>query len=121
MQSGDTGMNQPLTLTCNESSTFSRSLVTLLRQWDRNGRIKIERPIKSELGILPNEDHLCLLDENGISWKGAEALPHIFKNLPFGKLAAAIYTLPGTMWFTKQLYSFNSNEPDEQYFGERLH
>jgi len=96
--------NIMLTLTCDDNCSFNRHLLGLVKQWDRHGRIKIMPRVSSE-----SSRELTLLDENGTRWYGAEALPHIFKQLPFGKLAAAVYTLPGTMWVTKQLYAFNNN------------
>jgi hypothetical protein len=99
MHSGDAKCisDTVLFLTCGESSSFDRNLLSLVKQWDKKGRFQ----------IVSGED-LTLLDEDGVRWSGAEAVPIIFKNLPFGKLAAAMYILPGTMWFTKQLYALQS-------------
>jgi predicted DCC family thiol-disulfide oxidoreductase YuxK len=47
---------------------------------------------------------LILLDGTGNMWAGPEAIPFILKNLPGGKIAAVSYTIPGTMWLTRQFY-----------------
>jgi hypothetical protein len=101
MHSGDAKCisDDVLFLTCGEGSSFNRNLLLLVKQWDKKGRFQ----------IVPGfEEDLSLLDEDGVCWNGAEAVPIIFKNLPFGKLAAAMYILPGTMWFTKQLYALQT-------------
>jgi len=110
MHSGDAKCisDNVLFLTCGESSPFTRNLLSLVRQWDKKGRFQ----------ILSGED-LTVLDEDGICWNGAEAVPIIFKNLPYGKLAAAMYILPGTMWFTKQLYALQT--PNKSNAVNRLH
>jgi predicted DCC family thiol-disulfide oxidoreductase YuxK len=97
-----------ITLTCNQSSAFNRRLLSLIRQWDRTGRVRIlsDNHGQSET-ISPSSSNgeLCVSDETGERWYGAEAVPIIFKSLPFGKIAAAMYILPGTMWVTKQIYA----------------
>jgi hypothetical protein len=101
MHSGDAKCisDDVLFLTCGEGSSFNRNLLLLVKQWDKKGRFQI---------VPGPEEDLSLLDEDGVCWNGAEAVPIIFKNLPFGKLAAAMYILPGTMWFTKQLYAMQT-------------
>lgn len=47
---------------------------------------------------------LLLIDDSGHRKYGPEAIPFILKNLPSGRLACVAYLIPGTMWFTKQLY-----------------
>lgn len=47
---------------------------------------------------------LLLIDDYGQRMQGPEAIPFILKNLPSGRLACVAYLIPGTMWFTKQLY-----------------
>jgi predicted DCC family thiol-disulfide oxidoreductase YuxK len=88
----------------------------LVRQWDREhvfryvgrdaddtaGTSKETGALLQELDRTPWS--LLLLDEDGNTWAGPEAVPFILKNLPSGKLAAVAYTLPGTMWLTRQLY-----------------
>lgn len=85
-----------ITLYLDESCAFNRQLLSLIKQWDRKHSIEIRK----------SSDALRVVDRNGGSFQGAEAVPIILKHLPFGKLAAAVYILPGTMWVTKQLYSF---------------
>jgi predicted DCC family thiol-disulfide oxidoreductase YuxK len=83
-----------ITLYLDESSAFNRQLLSFIKQWDRKHSIEVK-----------SSDTLKVVDRNGSSFQGAEAVPIILKHLPFGKLAAAVYILPGTMWVTKQLYS----------------
>jgi hypothetical protein len=99
-----------ITLSCDETSSFNRHLLSLVRQWDRSGNVRIVLKKDGQIeqpGQPLNISQLCVSDQNGGRWYGPEAVPIIFKNLPFGKLAAAMYILPGTMWFTRQLYSLD--------------
>jgi hypothetical protein len=106
-------LSSGITVFCNKNTAFNRNLLALVKHWDRRGKIHIMPSSRStllEADAQPSEDQETLLavDENGVKWNGAEAVPIIFKNLPFGKLAAAMYTLPGTMWVTKQLCEMES-------------
>ena len=103
-----------ITVFCNENTTFNRNFLALVKHWDRRGKIHImpsSHSTPSEEGSQPAslKETLLAVDENGVRWNGAEAVPIIFKNLPFGKLAAAMYILPGTMWVTKQLCQMDSS------------
>jgi hypothetical protein len=103
------GQKDGITVFCYENTTFNRNFLALVKHWDRRGKINILPPAHSvppEAEI--HETTLSAVDENGVRWHGAEAVPIIFKNLPFGKLAAAMYTLPGTMWVTRQLCGLES-------------
>lgn len=51
---------------------------------------------------------LLLIDDHDDRMQGPEAIPFILKNLPSGKLACAVYLIPGTMWLTRQLYLYVS-------------
>jgi hypothetical protein len=100
--------NNGITVFCCENTTFNRNLLALVKHWDRRGKINFLPSASSLLlegdsQLTHSETNLLAVDENGVKWNGAEAVPIIFKNLPFGKLAAAMYILPGTMWVTKQL------------------
>ena len=113
--SDNLGRQHGITVLCNESSAFNRNLVALVKQWDRCGNIHFlpytESSYRKMHQINPqSHNSLLAVDENGVKWSGAEAVPIIFKNLPFGKLAAAIYILPGTMWLTKQLYKTDASQ-----------
>ncbi len=118
MQDRQIDYQQNITLYLDESSAFNRHLLSLIKQWDTKQNIDVHS-IKSN-GCLSSQcqsglkttkhkqfynDSLEVVDKNGSSFQGAEAVPIILKHLPFGKLAAAFYILPGTMWVTKQLYS----------------
>lgn len=83
----------------------------LVRQWDREHAFRyVSRDttdgdtaqLLSDLAQTPWS--LMLLDGDGQRWHGPEAIPFILKNLPAGKIAAVTYTIPGTMWITRQLY-----------------
>jgi hypothetical protein len=89
--------------------------LALVKHWDRRGKINILPPahaVQPEADI--QEATLSAVDENGVKWNGAEAVPIIFKNLPFGKLAAAMYILPGTMWVTKHLCRLDSSQDSQR-------
>jgi hypothetical protein len=108
--------NPAITLLCDESSSFNRHLLSLVRQWDKTGKVRIVcgKDIKADPTESLMVSQLCVSDQNGSRWYGAEAVPIIFKNLPFGKLAAAMYILPGTMWFTKQIYALDRQDESWQ-------
>lgn len=98
------GQKDSITVFCSENTAFNRNFLALVKHWDRRGKINILPP--SHIAAPPAESRdstLSAVDENGVEWNGAEAVPIIFKNLPFGRLAAAMYILPGTMWVTKRL------------------
>ncbi|PWT99072.1 MAG: hypothetical protein C5B53_05915 [Candidatus Melainabacteria bacterium] len=108
------GQKDSITVFCNENTAFNRNFLALVKHWDRRGKIQImpsSCSTASEEGAQPAtiEEPLLAVDENGVRWNGAEAVPIIFKNLPFGKLAAAMYILPGTMWVTRQLCEMDSS------------
>jgi hypothetical protein len=111
-----------ITLTCDESTLFNRRLLSLVKQWDKAGKVRIlsNKDPQSKEPSASSAPNLCVSDESGERWYGAEAVPIIFKNLPFGKLAAAMYILPGTMWFTKQIYGLDKPVSGEQ-LKHRLH
>lgn len=83
----------------------------LVRQWDRDGIFRyIGRDNSTAEGqhlvgkLEETPWSLMLVSEDGQTWHGPEAIPFILKNLPSGRLAAVTYTVPGTMWLTRQLY-----------------
>lgn len=115
MKLSDTNLerNPSITVFCYENNAFNRNFLALVKHWDRHGKINILPSQKggnqlTDSAIPSAQSSLLLVDENGERWNGAEAVPIIFKNLPFGKLAAAMYTLPGTMWLTKQFCETDS-------------
>jgi hypothetical protein len=107
MQSSSSNSHNNITVFCDKDNPFDRKLMALVKRWDRRGSIQIMPCDRSGFDhptfLKAKQSSLLAVDENGVQWNGAEAVPIIFKNLPFGKLAAAIYILPGTMWLTKQL------------------
>src|ERR1700733_1918831 len=102
--------SQTFTIVCDERCTVVRNLGALVKWWDKRqfftfvdrdstsstAKELIEQLDKSKWSLL-------LIDEFGDRWEGPEAIPFILKNLPFGKIAAVLYILPGTMWLTRQL------------------
>jgi len=88
-----------------------RRLGWIVKLWDRQhtfdfvGRDRSGGGYQDLLTELDNSRwSLLLVDSFNQRWSGPEAIPIILKNLPFGKLAAVLYILPGTMWVTRQLY-----------------
>ncbi len=103
--------NNAWTIVFDDCCPIVQKLGWLVRQWDSKGIFKfvgrdstehLHRPLVQMLDASPWS--LLLLDESGNAWSGPEAIPFILKNLPSGRLAAVAYTLPGTMWLTRQLY-----------------
>lgn len=91
----------------------------LVRNWDRDGVFRYvgrgttdgdSAPLIERLEETPWS--LMLVDPEGHSWHGPEAVPFILKHLPNGKIAAVTYTIPGTMWITRQLYFMVSRNRD---------
>jgi predicted DCC family thiol-disulfide oxidoreductase YuxK len=83
----------------------------LVRQWDRDGifryvgRGTTGGDIAELIAKLEETPwSLMLVDSEGHTWHGPDAIPFILKHLPSGKIAAVTYTIPGTMWITRQLY-----------------
>ncbi|MFX5476730.1 hypothetical protein ABTD55_22685, partial [Acinetobacter baumannii] len=62
---------------------------------------------------------LVLVDSEHNVWSGPEAIPFILKNLPFGKIAAVLYILPGTMFVTRKFY--NALSRNRAMFAESQH
>ncbi|HEY9868436.1 MAG TPA: DCC1-like thiol-disulfide oxidoreductase family protein [Candidatus Obscuribacterales bacterium] len=99
------------TMVFDDRCAVVRRLARLVKGWDRNhtfeliGRNNIDERsdrLLAELDSCPWS--LLLVDAQGHRWSGPEAIPIILKNLPFGKIAAVLYTLPGTMWVTRLFY-----------------
>jgi predicted DCC family thiol-disulfide oxidoreductase YuxK len=102
-------------IVCDDSCAVVRQLAYMVRLWDRSGNFKfIERtsvdPDDCRLFADLNSSRwsLLLVDDEQTHWYGPESIPIILKNLPFGKIAAVAYILPGTMWLTRQLYALVS-------------
>jgi len=99
------------TLVCDDRCAVVRRLAAIVKIWDRGDTFQlIRRDIIDErsrhfVAELDNSPwSLLLIDDSKQRWSGPEAIPIILKNLPFGKIAAVLYILPGTMWLTRQLY-----------------
>ncbi|SRR5579885_2521288 len=99
------------TIVCDERCRVVRNLAALLKWWDKQAIFTFvdrdstnpkAKELIDELDRCPWS--LFLFDECCVRWDGPEAIPIILKNLPFGKIAAVLYILPGTMWLTRQLY-----------------
>ncbi len=94
-----------------DSSPAVCHLIKLVKSWDRQHRFDFislgnnNQSTSQQLAQLQQSRHsLLLIDEDNVSWTGADAIPFILKNLPCGRVAAALYILPGTMWLTQLLY-----------------
>jgi predicted DCC family thiol-disulfide oxidoreductase YuxK len=112
---------ETIALKCQDVSTFTivsdercpvvRRLAELVKAWDRRHIFKFinhDSATGTTRGYITELDQspwsLLLIDDLNVRWNGPEAIPLILTHLPFGKIAAVIYILPGTMWFTRQLY-----------------
>lgn len=100
-----------LTIVFDDSCPVVRQLGKSIRAMDRRQVFRFvghdsESPDDQALVARQHESDWSLLfiDADGESFAGPEAIPFILKNLPSGRLAAVAYTLPGTMWLTRQLY-----------------
>lgn len=87
----------------------------VVRGWDRQGTFRFvgsDTTDSDSPALMQRLEEspwsLLLMDKEGQEWLGPEAIPFILKNLPSGKIAAVTYTIPGTMWVTRQLYHFVS-------------
>jgi hypothetical protein len=100
------GYQQPIIVYIDQKLAFNRHLLSLIKQWDKAHIIEIHTEEAKEANDKCFTDRaLQVIDNNGDGFEGPEAVPIILKHLPFGKLFAAMYILPGTMWLTKQFYS----------------
>lgn len=102
-------------IVCDERCTVVRNFGALVKWWDTMQVFTfVDRdsnsPRAKELiaALDKSKWSLLLIDDNHDKWVGPEAIPMILKNLPFGKMAAVLYILPGTMWITEQAYLFVS-------------
>ncbi len=96
-------------LVFDDRCSMVRRLADIVRKWDRHQtytlvpRKTASEPHRSLLEKL-TYCGLLLIREDGESWSGPESIPIILSHLPFGKIAAVAYILPGTMWLTHSLY-----------------
>lgn len=102
-------------IVCDERCTVVRNFGALVKWWDTMQVFTFvdrdsDNPRAKELikALDQSKWSLLLIDEDHKMWVGPEAIPMILKNLPFGKMAAVLYILPGTMWVTEQAYLFVS-------------
>jgi len=114
------------TIVCDERCTVVRNFGALVKWWDKQQSfVFVDRDSTSPRAtdLIQRLDNskwsLLLIDENGLEWEGPEAVPIILKNLPFGKIAAVFYILPGTMWLTQQLYLFVSRSKGRLHPSEQ--
>jgi predicted DCC family thiol-disulfide oxidoreductase YuxK len=103
------------TIACDERCAMVHKFSSLVKWWDRQNVFTfVDRDSRNPTAQRLVRDldgspwSLLLIDEDGERWSGPEAIPMILKHLPFGKLAAVLYILPGTMWITRQFYLFAS-------------
>jgi predicted DCC family thiol-disulfide oxidoreductase YuxK len=102
-------------IVCDERCTVVRNFGALVKWWDTLhvftfvDRESVSPRAKELVKALDQcQWSLLLIDDDRKKWAGPEAIPMILKNLPFGKMAAVLYILPGTMWLTEQAYLFVS-------------
>jgi Protein of unknown function, DUF393. len=102
-------------IVCDERCTVVRNFGALVKWWDTMQVFTFvdresNNPRAKELIATLDKSKwsLLLIDDDHKKWVGPEAIPMILKNLPFGKMAAVLYILPGTMWLTEQAYLFVS-------------
>lgn len=121
---GEISVDALATSLCQESRTFLlacedrcpvvRSLATMLGVWDRKQVFTyVDRDSQSSEAMeltmaLDRSLWSLLLSDGERHWFGPEAIPIILTHLPFGRVAAVVYILPGTMWLTRQLYEMVS-------------
>jgi len=98
-------------IVCDDRCAMVRRLASIVKRWDREHRfhfIRISTKTEAEKQYLRYLEEspwsLVLVDNQRNVWAGPEAIPFILKNLPFGKIAAVLYILPGTMLVTRQFY-----------------
>lgn len=95
----------------NENCPMVRAFGKLVQRWDKGQKftfidINSSSSLAKELVSDLNNSRwsVLLVDGSGKKFYGPEAVPHILTHLPFGKVAAVIYILPGTMWLTRTFY-----------------
>ncbi len=98
-------------IVCDDRCAVVTRLGKLVKWWDKDRKFSFvsrdsdnvaDQSLIDELDSCPWS--LLLIDEADSKWEGPEAIPIILKNLPFGRLAAVLYILPGTAWITHHLY-----------------
>lgn len=104
------------TIVSDDSCPVVRFLTSAVRRLDTKhffrfvGKDSQEKESLALLQIL-KESHwsLLLLDDEDEKFLGPDAIPFILKNLPYGRIFAVAYTIPGTMWLTNRLYMLISS------------
>lgn len=105
------GNPAPWTIVCDDSCPVVRFLARLVKSCDsrrtftvigKNDTDSQATELTVELDSSPWS--LLLIDDELERRHGPDAIPFILKNLPSGRIAAVVYTLPGTMWITRKFY-----------------
>jgi predicted DCC family thiol-disulfide oxidoreductase YuxK len=105
------GNPTPWTIMCDDSCPVVRFLARLVKNCDkrrvftivgRNDQDPQNQKLAAEFESSPWS--LLLVDDELEHWHGPDAIPYILKHLPSGRIAVVAYTLPGTMWVTRQFY-----------------
>ena len=98
-------------LALNEACPMVRTFRRVIERWDKkrtftlvdiNDKNQLTKRISQDLQNSPWS--VLLVDPQGNKWFGPEAIPKILMHLPFGKVAAVLYILPGTIWLTRNTY-----------------
>jgi predicted DCC family thiol-disulfide oxidoreductase YuxK len=104
-------LDNSLIIVVDDTCPVVHKLGWLVRQWDKQKTFRFIGQSNSDASstqllekLSETPWSLMLIDQQGNSWLGPEAIPFILKNLPSGKIAAVTYTVPGTMWLTRKLY-----------------
>lgn len=113
-------------LALNDRCPMVRAFGKLVKQWDRGAKFDFVHGCVPEGASSTGKEliqdlasspwSILLMDSSGNRWFGPEAVPIILTQLPFGKVAAVFYILPGTMWLTRQTYRLFSR--NRQYFNQ---
>lgn len=120
----ETRASSTYTLVVDDRCDVVRRLSALLKLWDKQQVFEIVSRDQADgyyQGLLNELDNtpwsLLLIDDLNQHFAGPEAMPYILKNLPGGKIAAVMYTVPGSMWLTQKIYLWISNHHQQNHMA----
>ncbi|MCI0528888.1 MAG: DUF393 domain-containing protein [Nitrospira sp.] len=99
------------TLIYDANCHLCESTKNVVSRWGRNREIRFlhfEDPqvcaLQPDLYGIEYLDSIRFIDRGGKSWKGADAVRHLLKILPFGRPLAWVLSLPGMYYLARKAY-----------------
>jgi predicted DCC family thiol-disulfide oxidoreductase YuxK len=101
----------PRTLIFDGDCTFCQRAVSLLRRWDKYGRLRFvpfqDAEALAELPVIPRanlEQAMHLVTPNGDVYPGAASVPVMLGVLRWGRPLSLLFRIPGVPWLAARVY-----------------